>query len=120
MGLIVFSGESPTLNAVRISKKYLSEDELFRLYRLVSAYFDLAEIKAKEQSLMKKNWEGELDKFLVSYGKGVLKGAGTVSHEQGNEKAEKEFQKFEVETLNTVEKAYLESLKQLECRLKPK
>ena len=115
MGLTTFKGDLPELNEVRIAKNYLTEDELFRLNRLVSAFFDLAEIKAKEETLMKmKDWIVELDKFSNSYGKGVLKNAGSVSHEQAIEKAEKEYRKYEVKTLNAVEKAYLESLKQIE------
>ena len=42
MGLTTFKGDLPELNEVRIAKNYLTEDELFRLNRLVSAFFDLA------------------------------------------------------------------------------
>lgn len=119
MGLTNFKGDLPSLDEVRIAKNYLSEDELFRLNRLVAAFFDLAEIKAKEQTLMTmKDWVEELDKFSAFYGKGVLKGTGTVSHEQAIEKAESEYRKYEVKTLNSVEKAYLETLKQLEQQVK--
>lgn len=121
MGLTTFKGDLPELNEVRIAKNYLTEDELFRLNRLVSAFFDLAEIKAKEETLMKmKDWVAELDKFSNSFGKGVLKNAGSVSHEKAIEKAEGEYRKYEVKTLNAVEKAYLESLKQIENKIKNK
>jgi len=122
MGLTTFKGDLPELDEVRIAKNYLTEDELFRLNRLVSAFFDLAEIKAKEETLMKmQDWVAELDKFSNSYGKGVLKNAGSVSHEQAIEKAEGEYRKYEVKTLNAVEKAYLESLKTIQNQLrKPK
>jgi len=119
MGLTAFKGDLPVLNEVRIAKNYLTEDELFRLNRLVSAFFDLAEIRAKEHQLMRmKDWVEELDKFTVNYGKGILHGAGSVSHEQAMEKAEKEYRKYEVKTLNSVEKAYLETLKQIEKEAK--
>lgn len=121
MGLTVFKGDSPELNEVRIAKNYLTEDELFRLNRLVSAFFELAEIRAKEQTLMKmKDWIEELDKFSVNYGKGILKGSGQVSHEKAIEKAETEFRKYEIKNLNSVEKAYLDSLKQIENSVKKK
>ncbi|MBS1760235.1 MAG: virulence RhuM family protein [Bacteroidetes bacterium] len=121
MGLTTFKGDLPELDEVRIAKNYLTEDELFRLNRLVSAFFDLAEIKAKEETLMKmKDWIEELDKFSNSYGKGVLKNAGSVSHEKAIEKAEGEYRKYEVKTLNAVEKAYLESLKQIAKEIKNK
>ena len=119
IGLTNFKGDLPSLDEVRIAKNYLSEDELFRLNRLVAAFFDLAEIKAKEQIPMTmKDWVEELDKFSAFYGKGVLKDAGAVSHEQAIEKAEQEYRKYEVKTLNSVEKAYLETLKQIEQQIK--
>lgn len=119
MGLTVFKGDSPELNEVRIAKNYLTEDELFRLNRLVSAFFELAEIRAQEQTLMKmKDWIEELDKFSVNYGKGILKGSGQVSHEKAIEKAENEFRKYEIKNLNSVEKAYLNSLKEIERQVK--
>jgi hypothetical protein len=45
MGLTTFSGEIPVKSDIKIAKNYLTKDELFRLNRLVSAFFDLAEIK---------------------------------------------------------------------------
>jgi hypothetical protein len=90
MGLTVFKGSLPALDEVRIAKNYLTENEIFRLNRLVSAFFDLAEIKAKEHTPMyMKDWVMELDKFTKIYGKGVLLAAGKVSHDEAVEKAEK-------------------------------
>jgi len=121
MGLTTFKGDLPVLNEVRIAKNYLTQDELFRLNRLVSAFFDLAEIKAKEHSLMRmKDWVEELDKFSIAFGKGKLIGGGSVSHEQAIEKAETEYKKYQVKTLSPVEKAYLDSLKQIENKAKKK
>lgn len=115
MGLTTFKGALPSLNEARIAKNYLTEDELFRLNRLVSAFFDLAEIKAQEhQPMYMKDWVAELDKFVAAYGKGVLKNAGTVSKEQAKEKAETEFRKYEARTLTAVEQDYLISIKALQ------
>jgi len=47
MGLTTFKGAIPIESEVIIAKNYLNEDELFRLNRLVSAFFDLAEIKTQ-------------------------------------------------------------------------
>lgn len=52
MGLTTFTGVLPTLSEISVAKNYLTEDELFRLNRMVSAFFDLAEIKAKEHTKM--------------------------------------------------------------------
>lgn len=66
MGLTNFKGDLPSLDEVRIAKNYLSKEELFRLNRLVAAFFDLAELKAREQTPMTmKDWVQELNKFTL-------------------------------------------------------
>lgn len=115
MGLTTFKGALPTLNEAKIAKNYLTEEELFRLNRLVSAFFDLAELKAQTQSPMyMQDWVDELDKFSANYGKGVLKGAGTISHDEAEKKATREYRAYEARTLSPIEESYLESLKVLE------
>lgn len=115
MRLTTFQGAIPTLNEAKIAKNYLTEDELFRLNRLVSAFFDLAEIKAQEQSPMyMRDWIAELDKFSGLYGQGTLQGAGSISRKQAEQKAEREYRAYEARTLSPVEQAYLESVKALE------
>ncbi|MFC2272626.1 virulence RhuM family protein [Capnocytophaga ochracea] len=115
MGLTTFKGALPTLNEAKIAKNYLTEEELFRLNRLVSAFFDLAELKAQTQNPMyMQDWVDELDKFSANYGKGVLKGAGTISHDEAEKKATREYRTYEARTLSPIEESYLESLKVLE------
>ena len=112
MGLTSFAGSLPTKAETIIAKNYLNEDELFRLNRMVSAFFDLAEIKAHEHTQMKmQDWLAELDKFSQIYGKGVLADAGKVSHKQATEKVENEYRKYQLKTLSPVEEAYLETIK---------
>jgi hypothetical protein len=114
MGLTTFSGTLPVLSEIGIAKNYLTEDELFRLNRLVSAFFDLAEIKAQEHTKMTmSDWVLEIDKFSKNFGKGVLKDAGKVSHAQALKKATIEYRKYQAKTLSPVEEAYLESIKLL-------
>lgn len=121
MGLTNFMGEIPIKSEIKIAKNYLTEDELFRLNRLVSAFFDLAEIKAQEQIRMyMKDWVAELDKFSGMYGKGTLQDAGKVSHEKAIEKAETEYKKYQEKTLSPVEKAYLESIKTIQKKVEKK
>ena len=115
MGLTTFKGALPTLNEAKIAKNYLTEEELFRLNRLVSAFFDLAELKAQTQNPMyMQDWIEELDKFSANYGKGVLQGAGTISHDEAEKKATQEYRAYEARTLSPIEESYLESLKALE------
>lgn len=121
MWLTTFSWAMPTLSDIKIAKNYLTEDELFRLNRMVSAFFDLAEIKAQEHSQMRmKDRVDELDKFTEAYWKWVLLDSGKISHEKAIQKAEKEYRKYQAQTLSPVEKEYLEAIKSLESKAKAK
>lgn len=121
MGLTTFAGEIPVKSETKIAKNYLNEDELFRLNRMVSAFFDLAEIKAREHTQMRmKDWAAELDKFAVMYGKGVLPDAGKISHDEAMQKAEQEYRRYQVKTLSPVEKAYLDSIKTVQKKIEKK
>ena len=121
IGFTAFTGAQPSLSQVGIAKNYLTEDELFRLNRLVSAFFDLAEIKAQEHTKMRMaDWVAELDKFAENFGRGVLKDAGNVSHEQAIEKAAEEYRKYQAKTLSPVEKEYLQSIRALEKKVEHK
>lgn len=121
MGLTTFAGAVPSLNEAKIAKNYLTHDELFVLNRLVSAFFDLAEIKAQNHEPMYMlDWVHELDKFTSAYGKGVLSGAGKISHAQADKKATTEYRKYQARTLSPVEEEYLLSIKAIEKRAKKK
>ncbi|HMZ67073.1 MAG TPA: RhuM family protein, partial [Leptospiraceae bacterium] len=121
MGLTNFSGALPTKKDISIAKNYLNKDELGRLNRLVSAFFDLAEMKAMEQTPMKmKDWLAELDKFTSMYGKGTLQNSGTVSNEKAIEKAESEYKKYQVKTISPVEEAYLDTIKNMQKKIEKK
>jgi hypothetical protein len=118
MGLTTFAGAVPTLKDTDIAKNYLTSDELYRLNRLVSAFFELAEIKAQERTTMRmKDWVSELDTFAKNYGKGVLVSAGNISHEDAAEKARAEYRKYQAKTLTPVEEAYLESIKYIQKKV---
>ena len=118
IGLTTFAGAIPSMSEVGVAKNYLSEDELFRLNRLVSAFFDLAEIKAEDHTKMTMaDWIFELDKFAGMYGKGILKNAGSVSNKQAQEKAKKEYRKYQAKTLSPVETEYLDNLKTVQKKI---
>jgi hypothetical protein len=121
MGLTVFAGDLPVLEEVRIAKNYLSVQELEKLNRLVSAYFELAELRAMNKRVMHMTDHiASLDTLLSNYGEGVLIGAGKVTHAKAMEKAEREYRKFQAKTLSPVEKAYLENLTLLERKVEKK
>ena len=121
MGLTVFEGDLPVLEEVRIAKNYLSARELEKLNRLVSAYFELAELRAMDQQIMHMaDHIASLDKLLSDYSEGVLTDAGKVTHKKAIEKAENEYKKFQAKTLSPVEKSYLENIKLLEKKVEKK
>jgi len=121
MGLTVFAGDLPILEEVRIAKNYLTAEELEKLNRLVSAYFELAELRAMNRQTMKMSDHIKaLDNLLRDYGEGVLIDAGKISHEKAINKAEEEYRKYQAKTLSPVEKVYLESIKALEERVEKK
>lgn len=119
MGLTSFKGDHPTLRDVKIAKNYLNEKELKILNNIVSGYFDFAEIQAmRHQPMYMSDYVEHLDKILSSTGEALLQGPGTVSHAQAMEKAEKEYRRFQVRQLSPVEEAYLETIKNLNTKVK--
>ena len=119
MGLTSFSGELPALKDIGIAKNYLEENELKVLNNLVSGYFDLAEINAIEHKPMyMDDYVKQLDSVLSSGNRKLLTGSGSVSHKQAMEKAKSEYRKYQEITLTPVEKAYLESIKEVSKEVK--
>ena len=121
MGLKTFSGEMPVLNDVKVAKNYLDENELKVLNNLVSGYFDFAEIQAmKHNPMHMSDYIEYLDKVLSATGEKLLDGAGSISHKQAMEKAEREYRKYQAENLSPVEEAYLETIRNTEKLAKKK
>ena len=114
MGLMSFKGELPCLNDIKIAKNYLDEKEMKVLNNIVSGYFDFAEIMALEHKpVYMMDYVKQLDSILMSTGRPLLQGTGSVSHEDAMEKALAEYRKYQVKTLSPVEQAYLDSIKML-------
>ena len=121
MGLTTFKGDIPTINDIKIAKNYLSADELKILNNLVSGYFDFAEIQAmRHKPMYMKDYIQQLDNILSSTGEELLTDAGGVSHQEAMDKALKEYRKYQVKTVSSVEQAYLDTIKQLEKKAKKK
>ena len=108
MGLLSFSGGDVSKTEIAIAKNYLTEPELKVLNNIVSAYFDLAEVKAMNHDPMQmQDWIIQLDRMIEIFDKKVLTDAGKISHDKALAKAEKEYRKYQVKTLSPVEEAYL-------------
>ena len=121
LGLTNFKGALPTKAEAKTAKNYLSESELKRLNNLVSAYFDLAELQAQRHIQMRmRDYVEHLDRILSANGDQLLQGGGTISHEQAMQKVDIEYKKYQQKTITSVERAYLESIKSLEKKIKRK
>ena len=119
MGLSTFKGELPTLSEAKIAKNYLTEKELKGLNQLVSGYLDFAERQAeKEVTMTMKDWIEHVDRILTATGENLLDGNGEISHNQMTNKVEKEYKKYQANTLSKVERDYLEEIKNIETKVK--
>lgn len=82
---------------VVIAKNYLSKEELEDLERIVNAFLELAEGRAKRQIPMTmEDWANRIDKYLLSDDRDILKDAGKISMEIAKDKALTEFSKYRV------------------------
>lgn len=82
---------------VSIAKNYLKEEELGSMGRLVNAFLDLAEDRAKRHIPMTmEDWAKRIDKFLDSDDRPILNDSGKMSAEQAKDYAETEFEKYRI------------------------
>lgn len=80
---------------VTIGKNYLNEDELHRLRSAVSAFLDIAQLRAERKlPTTMQDWLGFMENYLNLNDFPVLKGFGKISKEQADEKAISEYEKF--------------------------
>ena len=98
MGLTTWAG-SPDGKILRgdvtIGKNYLTREELEDLGRLVNAFLDLAESRARRHIPMTmEDWAKRLNAFLDLDDRQILEGTGRVSKAQADDHALSEFERF--------------------------
>ena len=121
MGLTTFKGDIPVMSDVVIAKNYLTEDELKILNNLVSGYFDFAEIQAiRHKEMYMEDYIRELDSILSTTGGKTLMDSGTISHDEAIKKVTREYRKYQVKEISPVEKAYLDTLKDISKKMDKK
>jgi len=82
---------------VSIAKNYLKGQELESLGRIVNAFLDLAEERAKRHIPMTmEDWAGYIDKFLSMDDRPLLTDSGSVSAAKAKLYAEAEFEKYRI------------------------
>ena len=82
---------------VSIAKNYLKGDELESMGRIVNAFLDLAEDRAKRHIPMTmEDWAKRIDIFLSSDDRPLLTNAGNITAEVAKRHAESEFEKYRI------------------------
>jgi hypothetical protein len=82
---------------VSIAKNYLKGQELESLGRIVNAFLDLAEDRAKRHIPMTmEDWAKYIDRFLMMDDRKLLQGNGKISAEEAKTFAESEFEKYRI------------------------
>ena len=106
---------------VSVAKNYLSKEELESLGRIVNAYIDLAEDRARRKIPMTmEDWSKRLDIFLEAFDRQILQDSGRVSAEIAKAHAESEFEKYRVVQDRLFESDFDRETKRLEQQLSRK
>ncbi len=118
MGLTNWEG-SPEGKVVKtdvaVAKNYLTQDELDSLGRIVNAYLELAEDRARRKIPMTmEDWAIRLDKFLEFDERDVLQNAGKISAKIAKNYAESEFEKYRIIQDHLFESDFDKQVKALE------
>jgi len=78
-----------------VAKNYLSEADIKKLERAVSAFFDYIEgIIERRNTFTMESFAESVNKFLAFNEYRILEGYGTVSRQQAEQKAVVEYEKF--------------------------
>ena len=105
MGLTSWSGNRVQKVDVTVAKNYLSKEELDSLNQIVNMYLDHAERMAKSNIPMHmSDWKEALDEFLKFERADILEGPGKISHKLAEQKALKEYGKYDLARQNQIEK----------------
>ena len=100
---------------VSIAKNYLSKEELESLGRIVNAYLDLAEERARRKIPMTmEDWAKRLDMFLEFDEREILQDAGKVNAKLAKTHGESEFEKYRIVQDRLFESDFDKVIKQLE------
>ncbi len=82
---------------VNVAKNYLSKEELESLGRIVNAYLDLAEERARRRIPMTmEDWAERLDKFLDADERDILRDSGKITAQMARDHAESEYEKYRI------------------------
>lgn len=119
MGLTAWEGKQIKRSDTEVAKNYLTQTELDALNKIVSAYLDIAEVRAlAHEPMYMKDWLETIDDYLKMTRRDILTTKGCVTHKQAIDKAHEEYEKYrkkQDELLSPVEQHFIESIKELEA-----
>lgn len=119
MGLTSWEGGQIKRSDTEIAKNYLTQTELDALNKIVSAYLDIAEVRAlAHEPMYMKDWLETIDDYLKMTRRDILTTKGRVTHKQAIDKAHEEYEKYrkkQDELPSPVERHFIESIKELEA-----
>ncbi len=98
MALTTWKGARVRKADVTVSKNYLAGEEIEALNRLTTMFLDFAEDRARRrQETRMADWIAQTDRFLAFNERGVLRHAGSVSHDRMEEVAHQRFAAFDTQ-----------------------
>lgn len=96
MALTSWKGERVRKGDVVVSKNYLTSDEISDLNLITTQFLDFAELRARQRKpTTMAEWVGQTDRFVSFNERGVLKGAGRVSHTRMEQIAHERYETFD-------------------------
>lgn len=118
MGLTSWEGKQIKRADVEIAKNYLDKEEIDALNKIVTAYLDIAEVRAlNHEPMYMKDWLETIDDYLKMTRRDILTEKGKVTHKQALDKAHAEYEKYKKkqdDRLSSVEQHFIESIRELE------
>ncbi len=96
MSLTNWKGSRVRKQDVIVAKNYLNKDEIDTLNRLVVIFLEQAELRVKQQNeLNLAFWENNINRMLEFNDQPVLKGAGSISHDDMKHIAHQRYSDFD-------------------------
>jgi len=97
-GLLAWKGDKVRKADIIVAKNYLTEDEIDTLNRLVVIFLETAELRAKsKQETRMAFWKQNVDQIITSNGFPLLQHAGSISHEQMEERTAELYLEFDTQ-----------------------
>lgn len=118
MGLTHWDGEAhgkpPRKADAKVAKNYLGDGEIEPLNRITTAYLEFAEVQAlNRRTMTMAAWITKLNEFLRLADRGVLTGAGQISHAAAMAKVDAEFEAWDkrrIDAPSAVERHFAEAI----------